>query len=83
MAATETEQRWLILTEAEEAKVRAWAATNGYEARASFFYDEEGVDGWYWDDPEGECFDSVTGDHNDPPPVTLALFERFLAATPA
>ncbi len=41
----------------------------GWTATPVSCYDEEGVEGWRWESPDGETEYTVMGDWSDDPPV--------------
>jgi hypothetical protein len=41
----------------------------GWTATPVSLYDEEGVEGWRWEDDEGNERSTVMGDWNEPPPM--------------
>ena len=43
-----------------------------WEVTAVYLYDEEAVEGWRWDGPDGEEYYSI-GVHSEPPPLPVEL----------
>ena len=41
----------------------------GYVAERRSLFDEEGVEGWEWYDPQGESLGTVVGVWDEPPPL--------------
>ncbi len=64
-------------TPLRRAIVTAWALHEGYTVTAASWYDEEGVEAWEWEDPEGREVGGEFGDHSDLPSMPDELFERL------
>lgn len=49
--------------------IRSWLAEQGWEPRPVSLYDEEGVEGWTWENPNSPYDFTTTGDWNDVPEI--------------